>query len=84
MIVKSFQFVPLQAPPAPRLTGFKPNPARFALDGQPDRKYQFEASRSLLEWENLGIILATNAVVNFADWTHTGLAECFYRAAALP
>ena len=84
MIVKSFQFVPLPPPPAPRLTGFKPNPARFALDSQPDRRYQFEASTNLLEWEDLGTILATNVVINFPDWTHLGLDQCFYRAAALP
>ena len=51
---------------------------------QPDRRYQFGASSNLLEWEDLGTILATNVVINFPDWTHLGLDQCFYRAAALP
>jgi len=84
VIIKSFQFVPLQSPRAPRLTGFMPNPARFRIDCQPDRRYLFEASNNLLEWEDLGIILATNVVLDFADWTHTGLGQDFYRATALP
>ena len=61
-----------------------PAPARFAFDSQPDRRYRIEASSNLLEWQNQGTILATNVVVNFTDWTHTGLNGCFYRAAALP
>jgi hypothetical protein len=84
VIIKSFQFVPLQPPPAPRLTRLMPGPAQFAFDSQPDRRYQIEASTNLLEWQNLGTILATNVVVNFSDWTHPVLHECFYRAAALP
>jgi hypothetical protein len=84
VIIKSFQFVPLQAPPAPKLTRLMPGPARFAMDSQPDRRYQFEASSNLRQWQNLGTILATNVVINFADKTRTDLDRCFYRAAALP
>ena len=84
VIIKSFRFVPLQGPPPPRLTGFMPNPARFALTCQPDRRYQFEASNDLVQWENLGTILATNVMINFADRTHPSLDECVYRAVALP
>ena len=84
IIIKSFQFVPLQVPPAPRLSGFKLDPARFAIDSQPDRRYQFEASSNLLDWANLGRVLATNVVISFADSITAAPDRCFYRAAALP
>ena len=76
--------MPLQVPPAPRLSGFKLDPARFAIDSQPDRRYQFEASSNLMDWADLGSMLATNVVVNFADSINAGLDKCFYRAVALP
>jgi hypothetical protein len=84
VIIKSFQFVPLAAPPAPRLTGFVPGPARFAINSQPDRRYQFYVSSNLLDWANLSSVLATNLVFNFTDAANAGLDPCFYRAAALP
>ncbi len=84
VIVKSFQFVPLQPPPAPMLKSFMLGPARFAIDSQPDRRYQFYASRNLLDWASLGAILATNLAINFTDSTSADPAQCFYRAAALP
>jgi len=84
VIIKSFQFVPLAAPPAPRLTGFVPGPARFAINSQPDRRYQFYVSSNLLDWANLSNVLATNLVINFTDAANAGLDPCFYRAAALP
>jgi len=84
VIIKSFQFVPLEAPPAPRLTRLMSGPARLVMDSQPDRRYEFEASRNLRQWEPLGVVLATNIVVNFTNLTSAGLDQCYYRAAALP
>jgi hypothetical protein len=60
VIIKSFQFVPLQRPPGPRLTRLMPGSAQFAMDSQPDRRYEFETSSNLFQWQSLGIILATN------------------------
>jgi hypothetical protein len=84
VIVKSFQFVPLAAPTPPRLSGFITNPARFAINSQPDRRYQFYSSSNLLDWAGLGVVLATNLVIDFADSISPALDPCFYRAAALP
>ena len=84
VIIKSFQFVPLQPPSAPRLTSFRPSPARFSIDSQPDRRYQFEASSNLHDWTTLGVILATNLAIDFADSIAPAPDHYFYRAAALP
>jgi hypothetical protein len=84
VIIKSFQFVPLQPPPAPKLNSFKAGPARFYIESQPDRRYGFYASSNLLDWTSLAVMLATNLVINFMDSSNAGLDPYFYRAAALP
>ncbi|HVM47105.1 MAG TPA: hypothetical protein VMU04_03710, partial [Candidatus Acidoferrum sp.] len=84
VIIKSFQFVPLAAPTPPKLSGFMPNPGRFAVNAQPDRRYEFYSSSNLMDWVGLSIVLATNLVINFADSTSPPPDPCFYRAAALP
>ncbi len=88
VIIKSFEFVPLEAPQPAVLTNVsRPSPAQvqFALNNsQPDRRYQVQASTNCLEWQALCTLLATNTSLGFSDTNSATFDHRFYRAVALP
>ena len=87
LVIKSFQFVPLGSPQPALLTNLSahPNgPVQFTINGEPDRRYQVQASANLLDWQDLTTVLATNNLVPFQDDNLVGLNQRFYRAVTLP
>jgi hypothetical protein len=87
LVIKSFQFVPLGSPQPALLTNLSapPNgPVQFTINGEPDRRYQVQASANLLDWEDLTTVLATNNLVPFQDDNLAGLNQRFFRAVTLP
>ena len=57
---------------------------QFTINGEPDRRYQVQASANLLDWQDLTTVLATNNLVPFQDDNLVGLNQRFYRAVTLP
>ena len=64
VVLRNFEFVPLGSPP-PAVLG---DPAllpgggfQFTLLGQPDRRYEIQASADLLDWQPQIVVLATNS-----------------------
>jgi hypothetical protein len=88
VVIKSFEFVPLDAPAPVVLTNFsRPAPAQvhFALNNtQPDRRYELDASTNCLNWQALCTLLATNISLGFTDTNSAIFERRFYRALALP
>jgi hypothetical protein len=87
LVIKSFQFVPLGSPQPPLLTSLSasPNgPVKFTINGEPDRRYQVQASEDLLNWQSLATVLATDNLAPFQDDTFAGLSQRFYRVLTLP
>jgi hypothetical protein len=87
LAIKSFQFVPPGSPQPALLTNLSapPNgPVQFTINGEPDRRYQVQASANLLDWQDLTTVLATNNLVPFQDDNLVGLNQRFYRAVTLP
>ena len=87
LVIKSFQFVPLDPPQPALLTSlsvFPAGPAQFTISGEPDRRYQVQASTNLVNWQDLITLLATSNLVPFQDNNLAGLNQRFYRAVTLP
>jgi hypothetical protein len=87
LVIHSFQFVPPGSPQPAMLTSLSasPNgPVQFTINGEPDRRYQVQASANLLDWQDLTTVLATNQLVPFQDDNLLGLNQRFYRAVTLP
>ena len=87
LIIKSFQFVPPGLPHPARLTDLSapPNgPVQFAIQAEPDWRYQVQTSTNLLDWQNLTTVLASGIIVPFQDTSVVGAGERFYRAVTLP
>ena len=87
MVVKNFQFVPLGSPQPALLTSFSASPngsVQFTINGEPDRRYQVQASANLLDWLDLTTVLATSNLLPFQDDNPAGLNQRFYRAVTLP
>ncbi|HUA38847.1 MAG TPA: glycoside hydrolase family 16 protein [Candidatus Sulfopaludibacter sp.] len=87
LIVKSFEFVPLGSPRPASLSSLSApskGPVQFTISGEPDRRYQVQASADLLNWQNLAIVLATENLVPFQDNRLIGADMRFYRTVTLP
>jgi hypothetical protein len=87
VVISSFQFMPLGTPQPVWLTVSPLHPAspfRFALHGEFDRWYRFQASTDLISWQDLATMPATNPIVGFGDTDSTGLPRRFYRTKTLP
>ncbi len=87
LIIKSFQFVPLGSPQPARLSDLNAaplGPVAFTIRGEPDRRYQVQASTNLLNWQDLTTVLATNNLVLFQANSQIGAEQQFYRAVTLP
>lgn len=87
VVLPYFEFVPLGDPPPPRLDGLMRldnGVVRLTVNGQAERRYQIHASSNLLEWPQLGSVLATNDTFTILD-TNSGYGDArFYRALAEP
>lgn len=86
-ILKSFVFVPLGPPQPAVLSDLQRFPAgqiRFSVNGQTDRRYQVQASPNFHDWQDLGILLATNTVINFFDTNSAGFDRRYFRTITLP
>ncbi len=86
VVIASFQFMPLGTPQPSWLTLARTlaTPFHFALHGEFDRWYQFQASTDLVSWQTLATLPATNPVVSFGDTGSNGLTRRFYRTITMP
>jgi hypothetical protein len=87
IILKSFQFVPLDSPRPVTLTNLKRDSngqTHFGFVAQPDRRYQVQASADLVVWQDLASVLATNPVVEFSDSSSEGANRRAFRTITLP
>ncbi len=86
-IIKSFEFVPLGSVQPAVLSDIN-RPAdgsvQFNIKGLSDWRYRVEASTNLIQWQDLGTILATNNVMPFADYSSAGVEGRFFRVVTLP
>jgi hypothetical protein len=86
VVIKSFNFVPLGPSPSAVLSNARVVGAgQFRCDFtiQPDFRYAMQTSSNLIQWQQQAGILATNAVLNFAD-TNTAARTRFYRVITAP
>jgi len=96
VILSHFEFVPLGPPPPAKLSQVNPLPGgnvQLAAQGQADRHYQMFSSSNLLDWLEIGAILATNSAITytsapvrflFTDTNALPPAVRFYRALTDP
>jgi hypothetical protein len=88
VVVKSFEFVPLESPTQavlhlPRWTDSK-GPIQFSFTTVPDFQYQVRRSTNLQDWEAFPPLLATNIVTHFQDTAPPGQDACFYQVITQP
>jgi hypothetical protein len=86
-VIKSFNFVPLGAPPRAVLSNPQfsvGGPFRCDLTVQPDYRYTMQTSSNLLYWTSLTTLLATNPTFKFVDSTLPVAGGRFYRVATQP
>jgi len=87
VIIRSFDFVPLGTPQPALLTNVTRSPGGqgwFNINGQIDWHYRVQGSSNLVDWLDLGTVLATNSTVSFQDTNVGALTRRFFRAATLP
>lgn len=87
LIVKSFQFVPPGSPQPARLSDLSAvprGPVAFTIRGEPDRRYQVQASTDLRNWQDLTTVLATDNFVPVQANSQIGAERQFFRAVTLP
>jgi hypothetical protein len=87
VVIKSFEFVPLGAPPPARLTIPLRLPGglvQFLIDTQPDYRYCVQGSGNLLDWRDLATLLATNGIMVFQDNRPAAGQGQFFRAVTWP
>jgi hypothetical protein len=86
-IIKSFNFVPLGTPQPAVLTNprrFPTGAVRFTVNGQTDRRYQVQTSTNLRDWQDLCLLLATNAASDVFDTSSAGFNQRFFRTITQP
>jgi len=85
-ILSQFEFVPLGSPQPAQLgplTGL-PGNARLNVTGATDWHYQMLASSNLLNWQEVGIVIATNNTFQFMDTNPVAGPTRFYRTLTEP
>ena len=87
ILIKSFQFVPL-GPPQPVLiqdiSRISNGVVQFSFQSEPDRRYQVQSSPNLVDWQEVGTILATNVLSVFSETNGSDAGPRYYRAQTLP
>jgi hypothetical protein len=88
VVVKSVEFVPLEAPTQallhlPRLTASN-GPIQFSFTTIPDFRYQVRRSTNFEHWEGFPALLATDTIIHFQDTNPPSKAACFYQVVTQP
>jgi hypothetical protein len=87
VILSQFEFVPL-GPPLPAqvtgLTSLLAGEIQLAVQGQTDWHYDILSSTDLLNWLNIGNVLATNNLFTFTDTNPVSANPRFYRTLTDP
>jgi len=87
VIISHFEFVPLGSPLPAQLSqpiGLPDGKVKFNVQGAMDRRYQMLSSSNLLDWLEIGTILATNDLFQFTDTNPISLNARFYRTLTEP
>jgi len=87
VIIKSFEFVPLELPRPALLADITRLPnglAQFSIQSQPDRRYQIQATTNLIDWRDVGAVLATNVLSIFSETNSSDPGGRFFRTLTLP
>ena len=82
-----FEFVPLGPPPPATLnpvTGVPPGPAVLSGQGVMDWHYEILSSSNLVNWLNLGTVLATSNSFQFTDTNPATSGSRYYRVLTEP
>ncbi len=87
VVISNFEFVPLGPPQRAQLSDVTPlngGSVQFQIRGQTDWHYQIDASSNLLDWAEVGSILATNDIFYFLDTNAPAVDSRFYRVLTEP
>ncbi len=87
VVISQFQFVPLGAPQPAQLNPLTILPTgdiQLSGEGEMDRHYQVRSSSNLLDWLDIGNLLATNNYFQFTDTNPISLSPGFYRMLTEP
>ncbi len=87
VIIKDFQFVPLDLPqPAliTDITRLSNGLAQFSIQSQPDRRYQIQVTTNLIDWQDAGAVLATNVLSVFSETNSSDRGGRFFRTITIP
>ena len=87
VVIKSFNFVPLSAPPSAILNNPKVQPGGIVqadLTVQPDFRYDLQTSSNLSHWDDVTTLLATSDKLTVRETNSSPLSTRFYRAVTLP
>jgi len=87
VIISNFEFVPLGSPPPAQLGELMWLPGgdiQLSVQGEADWHYAILASSNLLNWVEIGSVLATNDLFQFTDTNPVSLNPHFYRALTEP
>jgi hypothetical protein len=87
VIISDFEFVPLGSPQPAQLSQLTLLPGdgvRLSVQGAVNWHYQILSSSNLLDWLNIGTILATNNLFQFTDTNPVSLNPRFYRTLTEP
>jgi len=87
VIISRFEFVPLGAPQPAQLNklNFLPGgDVQLNAEGEMDWHYQVFSSSNLLDWLDIGTILATNSFFQFTETNPAALNPGFYRMLTEP
>ncbi|OLD74537.1 MAG: hypothetical protein AUI33_06220, partial [Ignavibacteria bacterium 13_1_40CM_2_61_4] len=82
VIIKSFQFVPLDLPQPALLkdiTRLANGLAQFSIQSQPDRRYQIQTTTNLIDWQEAGVVLATNVSSVFTETNSSASGTRYFR-----
>lgn len=96
VVISNFQFVPLGSPPPAQINQVAPLPGgnvQLNVQGATDWRYQILSSSDLVNWLDMGTMLATNssisyssspALFEFIDTNPVSLYSSFYRILTEP
>ncbi|HMD55714.1 MAG TPA: hypothetical protein VKJ65_14300, partial [Phycisphaerae bacterium] len=87
VVISQFEFVPLGSPQPAQLSQLTVLPGgdvQLSVQGQADWHYDMLASSNMLDWLDIGTILATNNLFQFTVTNPLSLNSCFYRTLTDP
>ena len=58
--------------------------AQFSIQSQPDRRYQIQTTTNLIDWQEAGVVLATNVSSVFTETNSSASGTRYFRAITLP